>query len=63
MTSRVLEERVMGDDPLEKQIAHQMGHKPYARLPSFGRIAIWLVLIAIACGLLLYLAVWAKLIQ
>jgi len=53
----------MGDDPLEKQIAHQMGHEPYARLPSFGRIAIWLVLIAIACGLLLYLAVWAKLIQ
>ena len=53
----------MDDDPLEKQITHQMGHKPYAHMPSLGKIAIWLVLIAIACGLLLYLAVSAKLIQ
>jgi hypothetical protein len=35
---------------LEKQI----GHKPYGKVPRFGRIAI---------SLLLYLAVWANLIR
>jgi hypothetical protein len=51
----------MDDDHpvLEKQL----GHKPYGRVPRLGKIAIWLVVTAIACGLLLYLAVWAKLIQ
>jgi hypothetical protein len=44
-------------------LAKQMGHKPYGHVPRLGKIAIWLVVIAIACGLLLYLAVWAKLIQ
>jgi hypothetical protein len=39
------------------------GHKPYRGVPRLGKIAIWLVLIAIACGLILYLAVWTKLIQ
>ena len=39
------------------------GHKPYGGVPRLGKIAIWLVLIAIACGLILYLAVWARLIQ
>jgi hypothetical protein len=47
----------MDDDHpfLEKQI----GHKPYGKVPRFGRIAIWLVCIAVACGLVLYLALWA----
>jgi hypothetical protein len=41
----------------------QLGHKPYGHVPRLGTIAIWLVLVAIACCLVLYLAVWAKLIQ
>jgi hypothetical protein len=41
----------------------KMGHKPYRGVPSLGKIAIWLVLIAIVGGLVLYLAVWANLIQ
>ena len=51
----------MGDDHplLEKQI----GHKPYRGVPRLGKIAIWLVLIAVACGFVLYLAVWANLIR
>jgi hypothetical protein len=51
----------MDDDRpfLEKQ----MGHKPYGHVPRLGEIAIWLVSIAIACGLILYLAGWTKLIQ
>ena len=53
----------MGDDPLEKQLTDRMGHKPYAHVPSLGKISIWLVSIAVACGLLLYLAVSMKLIQ
>jgi hypothetical protein len=60
MISR-LWERVMDDDRpfLEKK----WGHKPYGDMPRLGKIAIWLVLIATACGLILNLAVWAKLIQ
>ena len=51
----------MDDDHplLEKQI----GHEPYRAVPRLGKIAIWLVLIAVACGLVLYLAVWANLIR
>jgi len=51
----------MDDDRpfLEKQ----MGHKPYGHVTRLGKIAIWLVSFAIACGLILYLAVWTKLIQ
>jgi len=51
----------MNDDHpfLEKR----MGHKAYGNLPTLGKIAIWLVLIVIACGLVLYLAVWTNLIQ
>jgi hypothetical protein len=30
----------MGDDPLEKQVTDQMGHKPYAHVPSLGKISI-----------------------
>jgi hypothetical protein len=41
----------------------KLGHKPYGYVPRLGRIAIWLALIAIGCGLLLYLAVWANLIR
>jgi hypothetical protein len=39
------------------------GYKLYGDMPRLGKIAIWLVFIAIARGLILYLAVWAKLIQ
>jgi hypothetical protein len=41
----------------------RMGHKPYGHVPRLAKIALWLVLIAIACGLILYLAVWTNLIQ
>jgi hypothetical protein len=41
----------------------KMGHKPYGNVPRLAKIAIWLVLIAIACGLVLYLAVRRNLIQ
>ena len=41
----------------------QMGHKPYGKVPRFGKIAIWLVLIAVVCGLLLYFAVHVDLIR
>jgi magnesium-transporting ATPase (P-type) len=34
-----------------------------ALVPRLAKIAIWLVLIAVACGLVLYLAVWTNLIQ
>ena len=48
----------MGEDHpfLEKQ----MGHKTYGHVPRLGKIAIWLVLAAIACSLVLYLAVMDK---
>jgi hypothetical protein len=51
----------MGEDHpfLEKQ----MGHKTYGQVPRLGKIALWLVLAALACSLVLYLAVWTKLIQ
>jgi hypothetical protein len=48
------------DHPL---LEKRLGHKPYGDVPRLGKIAIWLVLGAIACSLVLYLAVWAKLIQ
>ena len=28
----------------------KLGHKPYGHVPRLAKIAIWLVLIAIACG-------------
>ena len=51
----------MDDD--HPYLEKRWGHKPYKQLRSWGKIAMWLVLIAIACGLILYLAVWANLIQ
>ena len=51
----------MDDD--HPYLEKKMGHKPYRDVPRLGKIAIWLVLIAIACGSILYLAVWANLIQ
>jgi hypothetical protein len=51
------------DDDRPSFIEKQMGHKFYGRVPRLERIAIWLVAGALACGLLLYLAVWARLIQ
>ena len=60
-SSRVLWERVM--DHYRPFLEKQMGHKHYGHVPRLGKIAIWQVSIAIACGLILYLAVWTKLIQ
>ena len=51
----------MDDD--RPYLEKRLGHKPYKNVPSLGKIAIWLVLIAIACGLVVYLAVWTNLIQ
>ena len=50
----------MDDD---RFIEKQMGHKFYGRVPRLGRIAIYLLVIALACGVLLYLAAWANLIR
>ena len=50
-------------DDHRPHLEKRLGHKPYGDVPRLGKIAIWLVLIAIACGLLLYLAVWTNLIQ
>ena len=44
-------------------LERKMGHNTYKDLRNWGKIAIWLVLIAVACGLVLYLAVWTNLIQ
>jgi hypothetical protein len=51
----------MDDD--HPHLEKKLGHKPYGHVPRLGRIAIWLTLIAITCGLVLYLAVWANLIR
>jgi hypothetical protein len=51
----------MDDD--RPHLEKKMGHKPYGHVPSLGKIAIWLVLIAIACSLILYLAVRTNFIQ
>jgi hypothetical protein len=51
----------MGDD--RPHLEKRLGHKPYGGVPRLGKIAIWLVLIAIACGLVLYLAVRTNLLQ
>lgn len=51
----------MNDD--RPHLESKIGHKLYREVPKFGKIAIWLVLIAVACGLLLYLAVRTNLIQ
>ena len=47
----------MDDD--HPHLEKKMGHKPYGDVPRLAKIAIWLVLIAVACGLVLYLTVWA----
>jgi hypothetical protein len=51
----------MDDD--RPYLEKKLGHKPYGDVARLGKIAIWLVLIAIACGLVLYLAVRTNLIQ
>ena len=51
----------MDDD--RPHLEKRLGHKAYRGVPRLGKIAIWLVLIAIACGLVLYLAVRTNLIQ
>ena len=48
----------MGDDrPTQDWIEKRMGHEAYRETRSWGKIAIWLVLIVVACGVLLYLIV------
>ena len=51
----------MDDD--HPHLERKLGHKPYGHVPRLAKIAIWLALIAMACSLLLYLAVWANLIR
>ena len=52
------------DDPLRQEwLEKRMGHKVYGRKQNWGLISIGLVLFVAVCGLLLYLAAWAKLIQ
>ena len=51
----------MDDD--RPYLEKRLGYKLYRGVPRLGKIAIWLVLIAIACGLVLYLAVRTNLIQ
>ena len=50
-------------DDKDAFLEKQMGHKFYRPVPNLGKIAIWIVLIVTACSLVLYLAVWTKLIQ
>ncbi len=48
----------MSDDrPTQDWIEKQMGHKAYRDTRAWGKIALWLVLIVVAFGLLLYLVV------
>jgi hypothetical protein len=51
----------MDDD--HPYLEKRLGHKPYGHVPRLAKIAMWLVLIAVACVLVLYLAVRANLIQ
>jgi hypothetical protein len=46
----------MNDDHPATQdwLEKKMGHKAYADMRNWGKIAIWLVLIVVACGLALY---------
>ena len=57
-----------GPEPADTDDDHpflekKMGHKPYGGVPRFGKIAIWLVSIAVACGLILYFAARFDLIR
>jgi hypothetical protein len=48
----------MADDPpTQEWIEKRMGHEAYGTVRAWGKIAIWLVLIVVACGLLLYFVV------
>ena len=49
--------------PRQDWIEKQMGHEAYGHKRNWGAISIGLVSLAVVCGLALYLAVWAKLIQ
>jgi hypothetical protein len=53
----------MSDDDPTTHLERKMGHKAYKDFRNWGKIAIWLVLIVLACGLVLYLAVRTNLIQ
>jgi hypothetical protein len=63
MRLALIGERVMNDDDPTTHLERKMGHKAYKDFRNWGKVAIWLVLIVVACGLVLYLAVWANLIQ
>ncbi|MGE0037670.1 MAG: hypothetical protein AB7S93_18790 [Xanthobacteraceae bacterium] len=48
----------MSDDrPAKEHIEKRMGHETYRDTRQWGKIALWLVLAVVACGLLLYLVV------
>jgi hypothetical protein len=44
------DQRPLTEDLVEKR----MGHEAYGYMRSWGSIAIWLVLIVVVCGLVLY---------
>jgi hypothetical protein len=46
----------MNDDHPTTQdwLEKRMGHRAYAHMRDWRKIAIWLVLIVVACGLVLY---------
>jgi len=43
--------------PTQDWLEKQMGHKAYGEMRSWGRIALGLLLVVVACGLVLYLVV------
>jgi len=45
------------DRPTQDWIEKRMGHKAYRDTREWGKIALWLVLAVVACGVLLYLIV------
>ena len=54
---RQLEERDMKDDdrPLTQDwLEKQMGHKAYGHMRNWGSIALWLLLIVVVCGFILF---------
>ena len=60
MVSAFIRKKVMNDDrrpPTQDWLEKRMGHEAYGEKRNWGAIAIGLVLIVVACGLILYLIV------
>jgi hypothetical protein len=58
MMSAFAGERIMEDDrhPLSQDwLEKRMGHQAYGHMRNWGSIVLWLVLIAVLCGLALFL--------